>query len=105
MDEVEKYKDSSKGKIKLMIFIYRFFRFFNSDFFYFTYSLATVLVPLFIFNFSVGVIIAGMILHYFLFMIFLKKIIDKWFKTETEINEIDEIIEILKSFLKNKNPN
>jgi hypothetical protein len=105
MDEGGKYKDSSKNKIKLMIMFYRCLRFLNGDFFYFIFSLATILVPLFIFNFSVGVIVFGMILHYLIFMTLIKSRIDKVFNTKKEIREIDQVIEELRSYLNDKNPN
>ena len=69
------------------------------------YSLLTVLTPLFVFNFSVGVIFIGMLLHYVIFMTYLKNKLDLLFKTKKEIEEIDKIVEILESYVKNKNPN
>jgi hypothetical protein len=105
MEEADKYKDSSRFKIKKMILIYKFLRFCNSNTYYFMVSLSSILIPLFIFNFSVGIIFMGMIVHYVLFMKFLKGTIDKFFQTEREIKEIDDVIELLKNHLKNKNPN
>ena len=105
MEEADKYKDSSRFKIKTMILIYKFLRFCNSNTYYFIVSLVSILVPLFLFNFSVGIIFMGMITHYVLFMNFLKSPLDKLFQTEREIREIDDVIELLKNHLKNKNPN
>lgn len=105
MEEINKYKDSSNLKLKTIILIYRFLRFCNGDIFYFMYSLLMVLTPLFVFNFSVGVIFIGMLLHYVIFMTYLKNKLDLLFKTKKEIEEIDKIIEILESHVKNKNPN
>lgn len=105
MEEADKYKDSSRLKIKTMILIYKFLRFCNGDTYYFIVSLSTILLPLFIFKFSVGSIFFGMVLHYFIFMTYLKNKIDKIFETRKEIYEITDIIEILENHLKNKNPN
>lgn len=105
MVEGNKYKDSSRLKIKTMILIYKFLRFCNSDSYYFIVSLASILLPLFIFDFSVGSIFFGMILHYIIFMVFLKNKIDRIFKTNREICEINDVIKILETHLKNKNPN
>lgn len=105
MEEADKYKDSSRFKIKTMILVYKFLRFCNGDTYYFIFSLATILLPLFIFNFSIGVIFFGMILHYIIFMTYLKNKLDKIFETRKEIYEITDIIEILENHLKNKNPN
>jgi hypothetical protein len=46
-----------------------------------------------------------MILHYFVFMTYLRTKLDKIFETRKEIDEINDVIEILKTHLKNKNPN
>lgn len=105
MEEADKYKDSSRFKIKTMILIYKFLKFCNSNTYYFILSLSSILIPLFIFNFSIGIIFMGMIIHYVLFMNFLKRPIDKLFQTEREIREIDGVIDILETHLKNKNPN
>jgi hypothetical protein len=105
MVEGNKYKDSSRFKIKTMILIYKFLRFCNSDSYYFIVSLTSILLPLFIFEFSVGSIFFGMILHYIIFMTFLKNKIDRIFKTGKEICEINDVIKILETHLKNKNPN
>jgi hypothetical protein len=105
MEEADKYKDSSRFKIKTMILIYKLLIFCNSDSYYFIVSLSFILTPLFIFNFSVGTILFGMILHYFVFMTYLRTKLDKIFETRKEIDEINDVIEILKTHLKNKNPN
>lgn len=105
MVEGNKYKDSSRFKIKTMIFIYKFLRFCNSDSYYFIVSLSVILAPLFIFEFSIGSIFFGMILHYIVFMTFLKNKIDNMFQTTKEICEINDVIKILETHLKNKNPN
>lgn len=105
MVEGNKYKDSSRFKIKTMILIYKFLRFCNSDSYYFITSLSTILLPLFIFNFSIGSIFFGMILHYIIFMLLFKNRIDKVFQTTREISEINDVIKILENHLKNKNPN
>ena len=105
MNEADKYKDSSNFKIKTIILVYKFLRFCNSDSYYFIVSLATILLPLFIFDFSIGTIFFGMILHYIIFMTYLKTKLDKIFGTRKEIEEISDVIEILQNHLKNKNPN
>jgi hypothetical protein len=46
-----------------------------------------------------------MIFHYFFFWKYLKDKLNRLYQTEKEIEEIDEIILILKDYLKNKNPN
>lgn len=105
MEEANKYKDSSRFKIKTMIIVYKCLKFWSGDVFYFLYSLATILIPLFIFKLSVGIIFLGMLVHYVLFMTYLKTKINQIFKSEQEIREIEDIIEILETHLKNKNPN
>lgn len=105
MEEADKYKDSSRFKIKTMILVYKCLKFWNGDVFYFLYTLAMILTPLFIFNFSVGIIFLGMLVHYVLFMTYLKTKINQIFKSKQEIREIEDVIEVLESHLKNKNPN
>jgi hypothetical protein len=105
MNEVGKYKNSSKLKIIIMIFIYKLLRFCNSDMFYFIYSLSITLVPLFIFDFNILTLFFGMFFHYLIFMFFLKDLIDEKLGTKKELYEIDKIIDTLKKYLKNKNPN
>jgi len=105
MCEVSKYKNSSRFKIKIMIVIYKILRFFNGDKFYFIYSLSMTLIPLFLFGFNIITLFFGMFFHYLIFMFFLKELIDEKLETKKELYEIDKIIDILKKYLKNKNPN
>jgi len=105
MCEVSKYKNSSRFKIKIMIVIYKILRFFNGDKFYFIYSLSMTLIPLFLFDFNIITLFFGMFFHYLIFMFFLKELIDEKLETKKELYEIDKIIDILRKYLKNKNPN
>lgn len=88
-----------------MIVIYKILRFFNGDKFYFIYSLSMTLIPLFLFDFNIITLFFGMFFHYLIFMFFLKELIDEKLETKKELYEIDKIIDILRKYLKNKNPN
>jgi hypothetical protein len=104
-DEVAKYKDSSRFKIKTMILIYRCLRFLNGDTYYFLLSLFMIIGPIMFVNYDFTALFLGIILHYFFFWVFLKDRLNKMFNTEREIREIDIIIQTLQDYLKKKNPN
>lgn len=104
-DEVIKYKDSSPFKIKMMIVVYKTLRFLAGDTYFFIFSLFIILFGVICFNFSVLGLFIGMIVHYIFFWKILRPILDRIFKTNQEIYEINDIINILEGYLKNKNPN
>jgi hypothetical protein len=104
-DEVIKYKDSSQFKIKMMIMVYKTLRFLAGDSYFFVFSLFIILSGIVYIKFSVLGLFFGMIIHYTLFWNLLRPILDRIFKTNQEIYEINDIIKVLESYLKNKNPN
>jgi hypothetical protein len=104
-DEVDNFKNSSRFKIKMMIMIYRCLRFCNSDTYYFLFSLLVIIGPIIFISFDILALFISMTFHYFFFWKYLKDKLNRLYQTEKEIEEIDEIILILKSYLKNKNPN
>lgn len=104
-NEVDKFKNSSRLKIKTMITIYRFLKFCNSDTYYFLFSLLVIIGPIIFVSFDILALFIGMIFHYFFFWKYLKDKLNSLYQTKKEIEEIDEIIQILRKYLKNKNPN
>lgn len=96
--EISKYKNSSNLKIKFVIFIYKIFGFINQKNFYFIISLFVTLLFSYLINFSlIGALISHIIVWFFLKDKILK---EEVLKNEKE--EIDYIINKLKSYLKSK---
>jgi hypothetical protein len=102
--EVIKYKNSSKLKIKSMIIIYNFLKFANGDIYYFLVSLFFIITPIIIIDFNVINLLFGMLIHYLLFCVLLKDLINGFFKTNDEVKEIDLILNYLKKYLNDKTP-
>lgn len=96
--EISQYKSSSKIKIMFLIFIYKSLRFINQKNFYFIISLSVTMLFSYLINFSlIGALISHIIVWFFLKDKILK---EEVLKNEKE--EVDYIINKLKSYLKSK---
>lgn len=104
-EEVSKFKNSSKLKIRFIIFIYQVLKFMSGDVFYFINSLVAMLFPVILFGYNPITLFFILIVHYLFFWVFLKDRIEKEFPLKSEIKEFEKGIKILRSYLKKKNPN
>ena len=101
--ETEEYKNSSKSKLKKMIFFYKTLIFFNNEIFNFIFTLCCFFIPYLIFSgISTFNVILGLVVHYLFFWRFLYK--KKNFKivSDEDKYEMEEVVLILKTYLKNK---
>jgi len=107
MTKIEKeanlYKNLPTKKIKKIIKDYKFLVFANSRNFNFIFTLICMLIPyLIFFIFSPLTLITLIVVHYFLFDVYLYERKSLKLVSDKDKNEMEEIIVILESFLKDK---
>jgi len=106
--EAEQYKNKSSFKIKLALINYKLLSYSNGKNFNFFSTLIFMFIPyLIFFNINLISFLLLISLHYFYFHKFLYVKKNKKMVSDEEKEEIDEIIPILESYLKDrktKNP-
>lgn len=102
-EEADLYKDLPIKKLKKVVRKYKFLSFSNSEIFNFMFFLITLAIPfLFMFGVTITSVFFMILIHYVFYWEFLFKY--KQFKlvSDQEKREIDEIVEILEEYLKEK---
>lgn len=102
-EEVNLYKDLPKKKLKKIIRQYKFLSFTNSELYYFLYTILTFGGTfLFFFGVSYNSLFFMFLLHYIFYWEILYKTTNFKSSDKKEKEEIDQIIEILEDYLKEK---
>lgn len=112
MDKIQKeaalYKDLPTKKLKKAIRSYKSLAFSNSDIFNFLYTLVIMVgTAVLISGFNLGLLLVVGLVHYLFFWEYLHKYKKSKIVSDKDKGEIDEIIKILESHLKEqetKNP-
>lgn len=96
--EAEVYKNRSKKSLSFVIFMYSFLRMLNNDNFNFITSFVLFSTPILYLTFSNFSILMCVILHYFIVWKLVVKKIGVKLVSDTDVEEINSIINILKSY-------
>lgn len=106
--EAALYKDLPTKKLKKVIRSYKSLAFSNSDIFNFLYTLVIMVgTAVLISGFNLGLLLVVGLVHYLFFWVYLHKYKKSKIVSDKDKEEIDEIIKILESHLKEqetKNP-
>jgi predicted membrane protein len=101
--EADLYKDSSTLKLKRVIFTYKFLSLSNSRNSNFIITLLCVFIPYLIFvKFSLFTLTLTLLFHYLVFWKYLYEKKNSKLVSDKDKQEIDEVVEILVGYLKNK---
>ena len=101
--EADLYKDLPPRKLKKVIRKYKSLSWSNTDNANFLFYFVTFGTPYFFwFNVSLGSLVGFIIVHYFLFYKFFVGYLNYKLVSDSEREEIDQIVEILEDYLKNK---
>jgi len=102
-NEANLYKDLPKEKLKKIIKKYKILSFANSELYYFLYTILTFGGTfLFFFGVSYNSLFMMFLLHYIFFWEIIYRTTSRQSLDKKEKEEIDQIIEILKDYLKKK---
>lgn len=96
--EAEEYKNYSKRKLSFIISMYSLLRFFNNESLNFVTSFLLFSTPILLLTFSTFSILMCVVLHYFIVWKLVVKKIGVKLVSDTDVQEINSIIEILKSY-------
>lgn len=96
--EAEEYKNYSKRKLSFVIFMYSLLKFFNNESLNFITSFLLFSTPILLLTFSTFSILMCVVLHYFIVWKLVVKKIGVKLVSDTDVKEINSIIEILKSY-------
>jgi len=96
--EIDELKKLPKSKLKMLLLLYKFLLFLNSDTFSFVFSLLWCVLPLLLFSFSILIWSGVLLLHYFIFWKKIKPFLDKKFQTEKDNKEMREVLNELGRF-------
>lgn len=96
--EAEEYKNYSKRKLSFIISMYSLLRFFNNESLNFVTSFLLFSTPILLLTFSTFSILMCVVLHYFIVWKIVVKKIGVKLVSDTDVQEINSIIEILKSY-------
>ena len=103
--EAELYKDLPVKKLKKVIRQYKFLSMSNTEIFNFVFFLITFGVPfLFVFGITINSIFFMTFIHFVFYCEFLFKYKNFKLVSDKDRYEIDEIVKILESYLKEKTP-
>ena len=96
--EAEEYKNYSKRKLSFIILMYSLLRFFNNESLNFVTSFLLFSTPILLLTFSTFSILMCVVLHYSIVWKLVVKKIGVKLVSDTDVEEINSIIEILKSY-------
>lgn len=96
--EAEEYKNYSKRKLSFIISMYSLLRFFNNEALNFITSFLLFSTPILLLTFSTFSILMCVVLHYSIVWKLVVKKIGVKLVSDTDVEEINSIIEILKSY-------
>jgi len=96
--EAEEYKNYSKRKLSFVISLYSLLRFFNNETLNFITSFVLFSTPILLLTFSTFSILMCIVLHYLIVWKLVVKKIGVKLVSDTDVEEINSIIDILKSY-------